>query len=85
MLSRTHLGHSALYCLCQFIQIGEGQGNVALVRGAVCLVGRSLWGNQRIEQLDSYSPMTILPTFAQALQCNNPLVIFEVTFVRLTS
>ena len=80
MLSRTHLGHSALYCLCQFIQIGEGQGNVALVRGAVCLVGRSLWGNQRIEQLDSYSPMTILPTFAQALQCNNPLVIFEVTF-----
>ena len=59
--------------------MGEGRGNVALVRGAVCLVGKSLWGNQRIEQLDSYSAMTILPTFAQALNCNNPLVIFEVT------
>ena len=78
-LMKTHLGHSALYCLCQFIQSGEGRGHIALVRGAVCLVGKSLWGDQRIEQLDSYSPMTILPTFVQALSCNNPLVIFEVT------
>ena len=69
-----------MYCLCQFIQSGEGRGNVALVRGSVCLVGKSLWGNQRIEQLDSYSAMTILPTFAKALDCNNPLVIYQVTF-----
>ena len=40
---------------------------MALVRGSVCLVGKSLWGDQRIEQLDSYSAMTILPTFAKAL------------------
>ena len=75
---KTHLGHSALYCLCQFIQTGEGKGNTALVRGSVCLVGKSLWGPQRIEQLNSYSPMTILPTFVEALNFDHPLVIFEV-------
>jgi len=78
-LMGTHLGHSALYTLCQIIQ-GGGGGDVALVRGAVFFVGMSLWGNQRVQSLDSYSPMTILPTFLNAaLVCTHHLVIYEMT------
>ena len=78
-LMDTHLGHSALYTLCQIIQGGAG-GDVALLRGAIFFVGMSLWGNQKIPTLDSYSPMTILPTFRQAsLVCTHHLVVYEIT------
>ena len=59
---------------------GGGGGDVALLRGAIFFVGMSLWGNQRIDHLDSYSPMTILPTFLQAsLACTHHLVLYEIT------
>ena len=77
-LMGTHLGHSALYTLCQIIQGGAG-GDVALLRGAIFFVGMSLWGNQKIPTLDSYSPMTILPTFhAASIARTHHLVVYEI-------
>ena len=53
---------------------------MALLRGAIFFVGMSLWGNQRISTLETYSPMTILPTFRQAsLVCTHHLVVYEIT------
>ncbi|TRY76727.1 hypothetical protein TCAL_07432 [Tigriopus californicus] len=78
-LMGTHLGHSALYCLCQIIQSREYQNNVPLVRGAVFFVGRSLWGNPCVKTMRNYSAMTILPSFIQALNCQHQVVTYEVT------
>lgn len=78
-LMATHLGHSALYNLCQVTQAKDIQSDVALVRGAVFFIGMSLWGSKCVKTMQSYSPMTILPTFVQALQCNHHLVTYEVT------
>jgi hypothetical protein len=38
----------------------------------------ALWGSQRVKNLDSYSAMTIMPTFRSALDCKHQLVLFEV-------
>ncbi len=53
--------------------------DVALVRGAVFFIGMSLWGSKCVTSMQRYSPMTILPTFVQALQCKNHIVTYEVT------
>ena len=74
----THLGHSALYCLCQILQTYDFKKDVALIRGAVFHVGMALWGAQRVKTLDTYSAMTIMPTFQSALQCRHQLVLYEV-------
>ena len=77
-LMGTHLGHSALYCLCQILQIPDFKRDVALIRGAVFFVGMALWGSQRVKNLDTYSAMTIMPTFRSALDCKHQNVLFEV-------
>ena len=74
----THLGHSALYCLCQLLQAPDFKKDVAVIRGAVFFVGMSLWGAQRVKSLDGYSAMTIMPTFINALDCAHQLVLYEV-------
>jgi len=73
----THLGHSALYQLCQIIQNPDNREETALVRGAVFFIGHSLWGAQRIQSL-KYSPMTVLPVFCTALDTPHQLVLYEV-------
>ena len=77
------LSQGALSCIDIYVfkmYTGGGGGDVALLRGAIFFVGMSLWGNQRIDHLDSYSPMTILPTFLQAsLACTHHLVLYEIT------
>ncbi len=77
-LMGTHIGHSALYSLCQILQSSDFRRDVAVVRGAVFYVGLSLWGTQRVKTLETYSPMTILPTLESALKCQHYLVIYEV-------
>ena len=77
-LMSTHLGHSALFNLCQFIQSRETHADVALVRGAVFYVGMSLWGSRCVKTMQSYSTMTILPSFVEALRCDHYLVTYEV-------
>ena len=77
-LMGTHLGHSALYQLCQIIQSPENRSDTALTRGAVFFIGQSLWGGQRISSL-KYSPMAVLPVFCTALDnVSHQLVLYEV-------
>ena len=38
----THLGHSALYNLCQIIQVSTSHTDIALIRGAVFFIGKLL-------------------------------------------
>ena len=38
----THLGHSALYTLCQIIQVSTSHTDIALIRGAVFFIGKLL-------------------------------------------
>jgi tuberous sclerosis protein 2 len=48
-LMGTHLGHSALYNLCQIIQTSTSATDIALIRGAVFFIGKELtyqcWGS----------------------------------------
>ena len=74
----THLGHSALYCLCQILQTPDFKHDPALIRGAVFFVGMALWGAHRVKTLDSFSAMTIIPTFLSAIDCKHQLVLYEV-------
>ena len=53
--------------------------DVPLVRGSVFFIGMSLWGSKCVSNMQRYSPMTILPTFVQALRCKNHLVTYEIT------
>ena len=76
-LMGTHLGHSALYQLCQIIHSPENLTDTALIRGAVFFIGQSLWGPQRIKSLE-YSPMAVLPVFCTALATSHHLVLYEV-------
>lgn len=78
-LMGTHLGHSALYSLCQIIQSKEYQTDFALVRGAIFFIGMSLWGSKCVKNMQTYSAMTILPTFVIALNCEHHIVTYEVT------
>ena len=99
-LMATHLGHSALYNLCQIAQLQQfapplldrqllqerggtarrpERLDVSLVRGAVFFIGMSLWGSKCVDNMQRYSPMTILPTFIQALRCRNHVVTYEIT------
>ena len=42
-LMGTHLGHSALYCLCQILQTPDFKRDVALIRGAVFFIGMQIF------------------------------------------
>ena len=78
-LMATHLGHSAVYNLCQLLTNPSKNDDVALVRGAVFFLGMSLWGPKDIKTMKNYSAMTILPIFVQALNCGHYLITYEVT------
>ncbi|KAG7209739.1 hypothetical protein KM043_011368 [Ampulex compressa] len=74
----THMGHSALYTMCRLLQDLNFQRDVRLLRGAVFYVNMGLWGTHRIPKLEC-TPTSVLPSFYQALQCNHPIVMYEVT------
>ncbi|KYM81590.1 Tuberin [Atta colombica] len=74
----THMGHCALYTMCRLLQDTNFQRDVRLLRGAVFYVNMGLWGTHRIPKLEC-TPASVLPSFYQALQCNHPIVMYEVT------
>ncbi|XP_011497969.1 PREDICTED: tuberin [Ceratosolen solmsi marchali] len=74
----THMGHSALYKMCYLLQEPNFQKDVRLLRGAVFYVNMGLWGSHRIPKLKC-TPSSVLPSFYQALLCNHPIVMYEVT------
>lgn len=74
----THKGHSALYTMCRLLQDPNVQRDVGLLRGAVFYINMGLWGTHRVPKLKC-TPTSVLPSFLQALQCNHPIVMYEVT------
>ncbi|XP_033337917.1 TSC complex subunit tuberin isoform X3 [Megalopta genalis] len=74
----THMGHSALYTMCRLLQDVNFQRDVRLLRGAVFYVNMGLWGTHKIPKLEC-TPTSVLPSFYQALKCNHPIVMYEVT------
>ncbi|KAH0546382.1 tuberin [Cotesia glomerata] len=74
----TDMGHTALYTMCRLLQDPTVQQDVRLLRGAVFYVNMGLWGTHRIQKLKC-TPISVLPSFIQALKCNHPIVMYEVT------
>ncbi|XP_032669228.1 tuberin [Odontomachus brunneus] len=74
----THMGHCALCTMCRLLQDINFQRDVRLLRGAVFYINMGLWGTHRIPKLEC-TPASVLPSFYQALQCNHPIVMYEVT------
>ena len=74
----THMGHSALYKMCSLLEEPNFQKDVRLLRGAVFYINMGLWGSHRIPKLKC-TPSSVLPSFYQALTCNHPIVMYEVT------
>ncbi|KAK0095925.1 hypothetical protein PV326_007052 [Microctonus aethiopoides] len=74
----THMGHSALHTMCRLLQDEMFQRDVRLLRGAVFYVNMGLWGTHKIPKLEC-TPISVLPSFIQALKCNHPIVMYEVT------
>lgn len=73
----THLGHSSLYTMCQFLQDPSSASDVGLLRGAVFYINMALWGDKRVATLKC-THTSVLPSFNMALQCRHHLVMYEV-------
>jgi hypothetical protein len=52
-LMGTHLGHSALYNLCQIVQASTSATDIALIRGAVFFIGTA-------STLNEWAPVLVL-------------------------
>ncbi|XP_064594447.1 tuberin-like isoform X2 [Liolophura sinensis] len=74
----THLGHSSIYTMCRILQDRRQPVDSILVRGAVFFIGMALWGSRRVTSL-KHTPSSVLPSFKQALPCNNTMVAYEIT------
>lgn len=74
----THVGHSALYKMCSLLQEPNFQKDVRLLRSPVFYVNMDLWGSHQIPKLKC-TPSSVLQLFHQALLCNHPIVMYEVT------
>ena len=75
----THLGHSALYNLCQVVQSPDHRLYDKLVRGAVYFIGCALWGPKRVPSL-RYTAMSVLPFLISSLNSPHQPVLLEVAF-----
>lgn len=74
----THMGHSALYTMCRLLQDPRFQRDARVLRGAVFYINMGLWGTNRIPKLEC-TATSVLPSFYEALRCNHPIVMYEVT------
>ncbi|XP_035706694.1 tuberin isoform X3 [Folsomia candida] len=74
----THLGNSAIHTMCGFMESSDERfDNETLVRGAVVLVGTSLWGVKFIRGL-KYSFNLVLQSFDKALDKKHKKATYEV-------
>ncbi|XP_066496483.1 tuberin isoform X3 [Tiliqua scincoides] len=73
----THLGHSAIYNMCQIMEDRAYMADAALLRGTVFFVGMALWGAHRLQSLKN-SPTSVLPSFLKAMTCPNAVVSYEI-------
>ncbi|XP_041433450.1 tuberin isoform X4 [Xenopus laevis] len=73
----THLGHSAIYSMSRIMEDRVHMEDAPLLRGAVFFVGMGLWGAHRLFCLKN-SPISVLPSFLKAMNCNNAVVSYEI-------
>ncbi|KAE8579001.1 hypothetical protein XENTR_v10023871 [Xenopus tropicalis] len=73
----THLGHSAIYTMSRIMEDRAHMEDAPLLRGAVFFVGMGLWGAHRLFCLKN-SPISVLPSFLKAMNCNNAVVSYEI-------
>ncbi|KAJ6653731.1 hypothetical protein lerEdw1_008757 [Lerista edwardsae] len=73
----THLGHSAIYNMCQIMEDRAYMADAALLRGTVFFVGMALWGAHRLQSLKN-SPTSVLPSFLKAMTSPNAVVSYEI-------
>ncbi|KAH1016696.1 hypothetical protein HUJ04_007876 [Dendroctonus ponderosae] len=74
----THLGHSAIYTMCRILQEPALRSHIDLLRGAVFFTRMGLWTLDPIPDLRC-PPSSILPSFLQAVNGNQPAVAYEVS------
>ncbi|XP_049853714.1 tuberin isoform X1 [Schistocerca gregaria] len=72
----THLGHSALFTMCRLLQDPESLQDIYLLRGAIFFIYMSLWGKSKVLTL-KYEPTAVLPSLLQVVNCNHPIVMYE--------
>ncbi|RDD40630.1 Tuberin [Trichoplax sp. H2] len=73
----SHLGHSSIYTMCCVLQNSDNYQDINLLRGAVSFIGICLWGQRSVEAM-KYSSTSVLPSFLQVLNCNQPIVAYEI-------
>nr|CAH7730250.1 unnamed protein product [Callosobruchus chinensis] len=72
----THMGHSALFTMCRILQEKALRSDTDLLRGAVFFIHMALWGSMPISNLHC-PPSSVLPSYLQAIQCNQAAVAYE--------
>lgn len=58
----THMGHSALYTMCQIVQNPVLLSDAKLIRGAIFFIHMALWGSAPLPNLHC-PPSSVLPSF----------------------
>lgn len=62
ILLGTHMGHSALYTMCQIVQSPILSTDAKLIRGAIFFIHMALWSSASLPNLHC-PPSSVLPSF----------------------
>ncbi|CAG9863119.1 unnamed protein product [Phyllotreta striolata] len=73
----THMGHSSIFTMCRILQEPDLRSDTELLRGAVFYTHMALWSSSPLTNLHC-PPSSVLPSFLQAVKCNQAAVAFEV-------
>ncbi|XP_076271400.1 TSC complex subunit tuberin isoform X2 [Rhynchophorus ferrugineus] len=75
----THLGHSAIYTMCNLLQESSLKDHVDILRASVFFIRMGLWTIGPLQNLKC-PPSSILPYFLLALKGNHASVALEVGY-----
>ena len=73
----THVGPSAIFLLCNFLQEPMFSKNTLLQRGSIFFLNMALWGVNPIPALRIHTN-TVLLCFLEVLKCNEQIIVFEI-------
>eukprot|EP00029_Vermamoeba_vermiformis_P011049 TRINITY_DN5975_c0_g1_i1.p1 TRINITY_DN5975_c0_g1~~TRINITY_DN5975_c0_g1_i1.p1 ORF type:complete len:976 (+),score=109.12 TRINITY_DN5975_c0_g1_i1:158-3085(+) len=74
---QTHWGYQGIKCLCSLLDDSNNRSMVNLLRGAVFFLSMSVWGFQKVPNLN-VSATTILPSLLKVLSGRQFIVAYEV-------
>lgn len=80
----THMGHSALYTMCQIVQNPLLLADAHLIRGAVFFIHTSLWGNTPLPNLHC-PPNSVLPSFLHVRIYSTEYLLFILKYCEDTA